>query len=106
MNSSAARLEAQHGGKVTYHGFVHTFEMLVPPDTYFDEHPEYFSLVNGRRIKERSQLCCTNEALIALVTEEVRRRMAAHPEIIERPMVVKGAKARLGRPPEQVLEIL
>ncbi|MDA1049582.1 MAG: arsenate reductase (glutaredoxin) [Planctomycetota bacterium] len=33
-------------------------------------------------------------------------RMAAHPEIIERPIVVKGSKARLGRPPEQVLEIL
>ncbi len=33
-------------------------------------------------------------------------RMAAHPEIIERPIVVKGAKARLGRTPEQVLEIL
>ena len=32
--------------------------------------------------------------------------MAAHPEIIERPIVVCGEKARLGRPPEQVLEIL
>jgi len=37
---------------------------------------------------------------------ELIARMAAHPEIIERPIVVKGAKARLGRPPEQVLEIL
>ena len=37
---------------------------------------------------------------------ELVARMAAHPEIIERPIVVKGAKARLGRPPEQVLEIL
>lgn len=33
-------------------------------------------------------------------------RMVAHPEIMERPIVVRGAKARLGRPPEQVLEIL
>ncbi len=32
--------------------------------------------------------------------------LAAHPIAIERPIVVKGAKARLGRPPEQVLEIL
>ena len=37
---------------------------------------------------------------------ELIRRMAAHPEIIERPIVVVGAKARLGRPPEQILEIL
>lgn len=32
--------------------------------------------------------------------------MAANPSVIERPIVVKGGKARLGRPPEQVLEIL
>ena len=38
--------------------------------------------------------------------QELIARLAAHPEIIERPIVVRGAKARLGRPPEQVLEIL
>lgn len=32
--------------------------------------------------------------------------MVANPQVIERPIVVKDGKARLGRPPEQVLEIL
>ena len=32
--------------------------------------------------------------------------MATHPKLIERPIVVAGRKARLGRPPEAVLEIL
>lgn len=32
--------------------------------------------------------------------------LAAHPRAIERPIVVKGKQARLGRPPESVLEIL
>lgn len=32
--------------------------------------------------------------------------MAAHPVLIERPIVVNGAKAALGRPPEAVLDIL
>jgi len=32
--------------------------------------------------------------------------LAVHPRAIERPIVVKGAKARMGRPPESVLEIL
>ncbi len=37
---------------------------------------------------------------------EILAAMAAHPILIERPIVVSGGKAALGRPPEQVLEIL
>ncbi|PSU32194.1 arsenate reductase (glutaredoxin) [Photobacterium lutimaris] len=32
--------------------------------------------------------------------------MAANPKLIERPIVVNGKRAAMGRPPEQVLEIL
>ena len=32
--------------------------------------------------------------------------MVSHPRLIERPVVVSGAGARIGRPPESVLEIL
>lgn len=32
--------------------------------------------------------------------------MAQNPKLIERPIVVKNGQARLGRPPEQVLEII
>ena len=38
--------------------------------------------------------------------QELIARMAENPQIIERPIVVCGAKARIGRPPESVLEIL
>lgn len=36
---------------------------------------------------------------------ELIRRMAENPQIIERPIVVHGKQARLGRPPENVLEL-
>ncbi|RUO55481.1 arsenate reductase (glutaredoxin) [Pseudidiomarina homiensis] len=38
--------------------------------------------------------------------EKLLAAMAEHPKLIERPIVVKGQQARLGRPPEAVLEIL
>ena len=49
------------------------------------------------------------EALgLAEVVDRVQliQAMVEHPILIERPIVVKGNQARLGRPPEQVLDIL
>ena len=42
----------------------------------------------------------------ALSEEQLLQAMVANPKLIERPIVVKGDKARIGRPPEQVLEVL
>ncbi len=80
MNGHSCNLTEKHGGKISYCGFVHTFNYLLPPEKYFDEHPEYFSMVNGQRIKDRTQLCCTNEDVIRIVTEEVKKWMREHPE--------------------------
>ena len=80
MNSGCANLGEKHGGGVTFGGgHVHTFQGLVPTDKYFDAHPEYFSLVNGRRVKQEPQLCCTNPDVIRICTEQIRERMRKTP---------------------------
>jgi arsenate reductase len=42
----------------------------------------------------------------AMSDEAILQAMAAHPRLIERPIVVANGKAAIGRPPEAVLAIL
>ena len=57
------------------------------------------------RVKEAlfKQLGLRGKALGASETCEI---LSAHPKLIERPIVVSGERAVLGRPPENVLSLL
>ena len=80
MNSNSAHLDEQRGGKVMYSNFVHTFYPLLPPDQYFEEHPEYYSEIDGKRTWERAQLCLTNPDVVRLATERVRQWIEESPQ--------------------------
>ncbi len=47
-----------------------------------------------------------SEALQAMDERARRQWLADHPKVLQRPIVVAGDQARIGRPPESVLEIL
>ncbi len=56
----------------------HTFLKMIPPEKYYDAHPEYFSLVKGKRLKVRPQLCLTNPDVFELVLSNVLARIEAN----------------------------
>ncbi|MFO7257289.1 MAG: DUF4838 domain-containing protein [Bacteroidota bacterium] len=58
--------------------WVHTFAALVPPDVYAKDHPEYYALVDGKRIP--TQLCLTNPDVLDITVRNLRRFMARNPE--------------------------
>ncbi len=62
---------AEQGTAVEYLGrFAHTMTtQFCKSETYFEEHPEYFALRNGKRTP--NQLCLTNEKVKDIVTAEV-----------------------------------
>lgn len=59
--------------------FVHTFHQLLSPDSYFDEHPEYFSLVNGRCLRD-AQLCLSSPEVVDILIENLGKEIAKQPE--------------------------
>jgi len=80
-NGNSMRLTEKHGGKIRFGAdlFVHTFEILCPSAEFFDQHPEYFSEINGKRRKEHSQLCLTNPDVLKIVTERLLARIRKDP---------------------------
>ncbi len=72
-NGNGQRLDETVGGKIKYGRFVHTFNDLVPPEKYFDSHPEYFSLIDGKRMKGYYQLCLTNPDVLRISIEQVKQ---------------------------------
>jgi hypothetical protein len=79
-NGNSSRLTPEKGGCISYKGFVHTFYPLVPPEKYFAEHPEWFSLIKGKRTTERAQLCLTNPKLRDFAVERVKQWLRESPD--------------------------
>ena len=78
-NGAHSKLDDTTGGKITYYPFVHTLDDLIP-QAVFATHPEYFPLVNGKRVGGYTQRCLTNPEVLKLSIESVERWMKEHPE--------------------------
>jgi hypothetical protein len=61
-----------------YGYYVHTFNRLVPWESYFGAHPEYYAFMNGKHIID--QLCMTNPDVRNLVIDKLSGEMAKQPD--------------------------
>ncbi len=76
--NGAMGFREQHGDIEGYWS-VHTFYTFMPPSEFYEKHPEYYSLIDGKRIYERAQLCLTNPDVLELVTERLKQTMRENP---------------------------
>ncbi len=79
--NGAMQARKQPGGVEAYWS-VHTFYRLVPPEEFFEEHPEYFSLINGKRTKDNAQLCLSNPDVLRILVERLKQVMRENPDYL------------------------
>lgn len=57
---------------------AHSWNRLVPPDRYFETHPEYYAEVDGER--NPRQLCTSNPMVAAIAAQAIIEEHTANPE--------------------------
>lgn len=67
----------------------HSFRFFIPASQYFETHPEYFSLIDGKRQKEvihsngrklGTQLCLTNPDILKLCIDGLEKYIKENPQ--------------------------
>lgn len=88
MNGRMWHKDQPGGAKSYWRG--HTFFLLVPPSEYYKDHPEYYSLINGKRIYQyipegktdylETQLCLSNPDVLKIAIKNIKKYMRENPE--------------------------
>ena len=80
LNGVSVPAQADLGGINRLFNGAENFYALVPPDRYFADHPEYYSLVEGKRKSSPdSQLCLSNPDVLKVVVAALVAEAKANP---------------------------
>lgn len=83
VNGSSNRIPEHLGGHTSYALFAHSFGVLVPPQQYFENHPEYYAMVDGKRDAGDHvewQLCLSNPDIVDIAVENIRKILKENPD--------------------------
>lgn len=81
LNSSLSDISKAKGGRMKWFNFHHSFCDLVPESEYFQNHPEYYSEIDGVRTRD-SQLCLTNPEVLKIAEKTLRKWIKENPECV------------------------
>jgi hypothetical protein len=75
--------DPNYGGINRLFNGAENFYELVPPSVYFATHPEYYSLINGKRSDAGdSQLCLSNPDVLRIVTDKLVAQAQQDPKLL------------------------
>ncbi len=73
-------------GNAQWGTWCHSVYTFVPPEKYFDTHPEYYSLIAGKRRTEYNglpgQLCLSNPDIVDIIDNGMSELMEQYPDAI------------------------
>lgn len=79
------KLRLNGAGTNDWYKWVHTSFYYLPPEEYYDEHPEYYGLYMGKRTYKQGpvsgQLCWTNEEVYQIISGKVLQEMRDNPDL-------------------------
>ena len=78
-NTKWSPVTNEYGNIEAYYG-AHTMDWLVSPKEFFQTHPEYFCLRDGKRYDGYGQLCLSNPEVLELCKTRLKQRMHENPE--------------------------
>jgi len=82
LNVRLGKVEGESIGKSLHS--CHTFGRLLPVDKYYEQHPEFYALVNGKRKgghKDLVQLCLSNPEVVKEVANNLKDIFAKNPDL-------------------------
>lgn len=90
LNGTKAKEGFKEGIYAQWGTWCHTQFQFVPPEKYFDSHPEYFALINGKRCYQakwhssdmQTHLCLTNEDVYEIVKAGMKSEIQKNSEAL------------------------
>jgi len=78
-NGMGEQIPPEYGDHHRFVYFVHSFYPLLPPEKYFEAHPEWYSEIEGTRTHDHAQLCLTNDEMRAELIKNAKEAIRNNP---------------------------